>query len=197
LKWILLILSSCLLSEQSWAQPDALSCDHLIDRLKVQLYAGQVSLSWLGTSALPEGAYFSIERSADGKPFESIGSVKLLAKSVAYQFTDQQPLGGNSLYRIHYRDPYLTCSTAPEPVFVPSSVGCKFYPNPVQNNLLIKTDQAGRVELYDAAGQLRLTSPVLAGANAVDVSSLPKGKYLIHVISVERNRIFSDFLVKQ
>jgi hypothetical protein len=197
LKWILLILSICLLSEQSSAQPDAHGCDHLIDRLKVQLYTGQVSLSWLGTSALPEGAYFSIERSADGKSFESIGGVKLLAKSATYQFTDQQPLGGNSLYRIQYRDPYLTCSTTPESVFVPSSLGCKFYPNPVQNNLLIKTDQAGRMELYDAAGLLRLSASLNTGANAVDVSTLPKGKYLIRVISVERNRIFSDFLVKQ
>lgn len=66
----------------------------------------QVLLNWQ-TAQEPEGAYFNIQRSADGINWQTIGSVNALGGSAGagnYLFTDQQPLLGMNYYRLQLTD---------------------------------------------------------------------------------------------
>lgn len=179
------------------AQSTSVDCDHMITQFQFQTNRGALELQWSSASALPSDAYFTIERSADGNRFETIGSIKLLVKKAQYQFSDLQPLPGPSYYRIQYRDPYLQCASAPLSVQLPGQVTCKLYPNPVHNNLLVQSLLPGSLELYDALGNACIRNPIQAGGNAVDMSLVRPGTYLVIVFSVEKKRIFSAYILKQ
>ncbi|MFA6059856.1 MAG: T9SS type A sorting domain-containing protein [Taibaiella sp.] len=129
---------------------------------------------------------FKIERSADGKTFEPIGSVKATGNSTAsgrqYTYTDRVPLVGHNYYRLRMedKDGTYTYSTIATANF--SSVGILLYPNPFKDKLIIDvTDlqSTGAVTLVNIGG-VKVLSQVLTfekGNQVLDVSSLPTGIY--------------------
>jgi hypothetical protein len=86
--------------------------------------------------------YFSVERSADGVNYTSIGSVKGAGNSTTvnyYNFTDESPLNGNNYYRLKQKDfdGTFTNSEA-EFVFMEVKNNYVFFPNPSQGKLHIQ-----------------------------------------------------------
>ena len=53
------------------------------------------------------------------------------------------------------------------------------YPNPVQNELLIRPKQDGTIEIKDVHGRLVLHSEIYSGQNKMDVSHLLSGVYFV------------------
>ena len=75
-------------------------------------------------------------------------------------------------------------------------VDFKFYPNPTDKLLIIRTGHAIDVQILDASGASRLTRQIQAGIQIINVSSLEKGNYVLKVADRESNRVVSEQLVK-
>jgi hypothetical protein len=53
------------------------------------------------------------------------------------------------------------------------------YPNPAGHQLMVRTNAAGRVTLFNLSGQLFLEQNVTVGESTLDVKDLPRGMYLL------------------
>ena len=75
----------------------------LLTRLNAQVIKDQVELRWNGSD---KDNYFTLERSADGRNFETIAKINAQGRSnnSDYAFTDHQPISGSSIYRLTVTD---------------------------------------------------------------------------------------------
>jgi len=155
----------------------------------------KIILSWIVKGALPE--FFAIERSDNGKNFEVVTVLNNLAHQNIFQWTDDVPRKGRSFYRLRYsfsNGDSLYSKTLP--VVIAGYTAFKFYPNPVDHVLIIRTDAPLDVMITDANGRLRLTESRVQGLHTINVSSLEKGVYLIRVINRLTNVMSQEKLVK-
>jgi hypothetical protein len=147
------------------------------------------NLTWR-TESEKDNSHFDIERSTDGKTFQSIGQVKGNNKPSSYQFVDNQPFA-TSYYRLRQID-FDGTETYSKVVSVElkgKGKGLKVYPTLVSNGILtVDTDGTSRENRE--GGQLRdfsvmnlLGQQVLVGKTTtqIDVSSLAKGTYMLKV----------------
>ena len=133
---------------------------------------------------------FSIERSADGIQFSTIGTVEAVVDesgSESYSFVDNSPLFGMSYYRIAMTNGVGEVSySAIVPVeFGSSSRQITLYPVPATDVLHISApgvSGVGTIELFSVAGQLLANYQVstLDGAS-LPVSGLSTGTYFVRI----------------
>jgi hypothetical protein len=141
----------------------------------------KVLLQWAIQSAVASD-YFSIERNVDGKNFETIGVIKSHPASNNYEFTDEIPTRGNSLYRIRMTDKKgESVYSDSSPINIPGSSFISFYPNPMDNVLIIRCAFAAELAITDALGKARVTRTIGVGPTVIDVSTLEKGVYLLRI----------------
>ncbi len=142
---------------------------------------GIVNLQWL-TASEENNKAFEVERSADGKTFEHIGTVKGNGNSsqpIRYSYADKNPLDGTVYYRLKQLD--FDGEFAYSKVIAVSALGIaadmqlQVYPNPFANDLNItitahkngnaslqlldmqgKTIHTGNVELHPGLNELTL-----------------------------------------
>ena len=126
--------------------------------------------------------YFSIERNVDGKNYETIGVIRSADQALKYEFTDEIPNRGNSLYRIRYAHKsgsvYFSDSIL---VDIPGSTLISFYPNPVDNVLIIRSAFPADILITDGVGKARISRGIGVGPSIIDVSTLEKGVYLLRI----------------
>lgn len=151
-----------------------------------------VELSW-ATASETNNDYFSLERSADGRNFETITEVNGAGDATTllnYSFTDRQPLSGENYYRLKQTDFDGAYEYVGDIVLVkmPLANEIKIFPNPiagevVQVNIATETDQLTQLEIYSINGQLMQIRQVglYAGSQSVEInaSDLPRGVYLL------------------
>jgi hypothetical protein len=155
----------------------------------------KIILSWMVKGALPE--FFAIERSDNGKNFEVVSVLNNLGRQNIFQWTDDVPRKGRSFYRLRYsfaNGDSLYSKTLP--VVIAGYTAFKFYPNPVDHVLIIRTDAPLDVMITDANGRLRINESRVQGLHTINVSSLEKGVYLMRVINRLTNVISQEKLVK-
>jgi len=139
---------------------------------------------WLQWAVQPGLAsdYFTIERNIDGKNFETIAVIRSLQASNRYEFTDEMPTRGMSAYRIRLTnkngDSFYSDSSS---VNIPGSTLVNFYPNPMDNVLIIRSAFAADILITDAMGKNRVTRSIGVGPSVIDVSTLEKGVYLLRI----------------
>ena len=132
---------------------------------------------------------FEVERSGNGKIWAVIGSVKSQGESkttVDYDFTDNQPLHGENLYRLKMID---RAADGANGSFAYSRVrtvrfeGLQLataYPNPAVDKLLFNNPSSiAKVRLIDQAGKTILEA--LSPVEGLRVGHLPGGLYVIEV----------------
>ena len=155
----------------------------------------KIILSWIVTGRLP--SYFAIERSDNGKSYEVVSVLSNLNAQSVFQWTDDVPRKGKSFYRIRYSykqgDSLYSKAI---PVSIDGYVAFKFYPNPVDHVLIIRTDAPLDVMITDANGRLRLSASRVQGLHTINVSDLEKGVYLIRFINKLTNIMSQEKLVK-
>ena len=158
--------------------------------------AGKVWLQWDVDHAV-EGDYFIIERTGDGEHYETIGALRKEGNIDHYELMDIAPPNGTDLYRIRYtaQDGGLVYSKSLQ-VSLSGLVDFKFYPNPVDKLLIIRTAHVVDIQMMDAFGIVRLTKHLTAGIQVINISSLEKGTYVLRVADKESNRIISSQLLK-
>jgi len=147
--------------------------------------------------SITEGDYFIIERATDGNHFETIGAIRREGYSDHYESTDGAPPNGTDLYRIKYTGPdgHAVYSKA-MPVSLSGAVDFKFYPNPADKLLIIRTEHPVDIQVIDAIGSIRLAKRLQPGIQVINISSLEKGVYVLRVADKESNRIVSNQLLK-
>ncbi|MBC6492017.1 T9SS type A sorting domain-containing protein [Flavihumibacter stibioxidans] len=156
---------------------------------------GKVMLSWT-TGHAYKGGYFNVERSVypDG-PFEVVAVLR--QDSAGGRFVDELPLRGKSHYRLKWvhADGTSYFSRLAATSFS-GDMTCRFYPNPVDNMLIVRSEQALDLVLTDQNGKTRLNLKLTAGLQTVDVSNLEKGMYIITITQMETGRVMTEKLLK-
>jgi hypothetical protein len=156
----------------------------------------RVILSWkVNDSIIPE--FFSVERSVNGKDFDIIAIIKISRSVQKFEYTDESPVKGRSIYRIRcaWKEGAQVYS-APVTVQLTGEASFKFYPNPVDNILIIRSDAPLEVQISDASGKTRFVFSKVHGLQTFNVSTLEKGIYLMRVTNRLTNVISQDKLIK-
>ncbi len=163
-----------------------------------------ILLAWQ-TAGEVNASHFEIERSTDGKNFETIGSVAARGESngpKSYFFTDLidsgQLIADNkkTLSTVNYqlsiryyrlkildRDHSFAYSRIEAVHFGQAGVPAALvYPNPARDKVYVwlSGDEKGQIEIYDLLGR-QVRSVAATGRTEVDVSVLPSGVYLLHI----------------
>jgi len=126
--------------------------------------------------------YFTIEKSVEGKIYESIGVLKSVDGVLKYEFSDEFPSRGQAYYRVRYlnktgAEMYSQSST----IILPGASAFKFYPNPADKLLIIRADYQVDLQVVDGFGKVRINKNLAAGPQVIDVSFLEKGVYVLRI----------------
>ncbi|MEO7309585.1 MAG: DNRLRE domain-containing protein [Chitinophagaceae bacterium] len=160
--------------------------------------AGTIALSWTTASEM-HTSHFELERSADGRVFEKIGTVHATGNSnslLHYSFIDINPIKGLGYYRMKMvdTDGKWVYSTVRLVSFDGAIKGLIVYPNPADSHisLAFNTVSAGAVtvNIFDMQGKQVITKNVARGSNPdINISSLVRGIYSVQVAGGEGNTV--------
>jgi len=208
--WLLVLVLCCCLTVRSQQTGEATSSSDdssklittrengavFINFTGVVRESGKVWLQWDVDSA-EDGDYFVIQRSTDGVTFETIGALRKTENNNHYELTDMAPPNGTDLYRVKYtgQDGKFLYSKQVQ-LSLSGDVEFKFYPNPVDKLLIIRTEHTVDIQIVDAVGSVRLNKRLQPGIQVVNASSLERGIYILRVVDKESNRIVSNQLLK-
>ena len=149
-----------------------------------------VSVTWT-TATEANNSYFAIERSANGKDFQTIGTVRgagMSATEKNYQFTDATPLRGINYYRLKQMD-FDGRSEYSEIKAVKMSSGglVSLRPTEASEQLVITLQEAqiGNSELaiFDQLGRVIYRTNIAEGSleALVNVGNFNAGAYFVRV----------------
>ena len=156
----------------------------------------KVLLSWKVTNNSID--FFSIERSCNGKEFETLAVLKQVTGQLKMNWIDEQPAKGKNQYRIvcstlEGKKSYSGVITAQ----VNGNISFRFYPNPVDDVLIVRSEQAIDITVIDEYGKVRITENQLQGLQMINVSTLEKGVYILRVYNQQLNLQSQEKLVKK
>ncbi len=146
-----------------------------------------IDLFW-STASEKQNSHFDIQRSANGRDWTTIGTVKgngTTAAKNTYKFNDNAPLSRLNYYRLKQVDfdGKFDYSPTVSVNILTSGKGLTIYPNPVSDKLNVVSnslDREGSVQVFDMKGSLVKTTLLIG--NSLDVSDLPIGLYQMRLI---------------
>lgn len=141
--------------------------------------------------------FASVERSAGGREFEVVAVLKRSELRSDNEWTDDAPAKGRSMYRIRFTgkngQPLYSKAV---PAMLAGDISLKFYPNPVDNILIIRSESILDVQIVDAVGKQRISQSRLQGLQTINVSSLEKGIYFLRINNRSTGIITQEKLLK-
>lgn len=162
------------------------------------------------TSAELSNQYFDVERSADGKTFESIGRVDGQGTSLIrhdYELNDPSPLNGISYYRLKQVDFDGTSTYSPieslnNAQVVLTADDVNVFPNPATTeiNVAVQMKKEGdqQIEIVDLAGRMvySQTQSFYEGQNQfkLPLDNLPPGFYFVKFGAEGQTPVLKKFL---
>lgn len=153
-------------------------------------------LRWRADSSLSNETFYAVERSSNGIDFSPVGLSKY-SNGGWFEFTDDAPPRGKLHYRVKMTNGNRSFySTALEATPV-SDISLRFYPNPVDKVLIVKTEMGVDVQISDNYGKALIAERIPAGIKVIDVAALEPGIYVITLVQKDSNRIISEKLVKK
>ena len=154
----------------------------------------KVQLQWKVTNpALVD--FFAIERSENGRDFEMIQVAKTLPNNY-FELMDDSPLPGRSFYRIRTSVKGKPVYSITLIVYMGADMPYKFYPNPTDNIVIVRSDIPLDVQIVDASGSVRINQPKVHGLQTINVSALEKGIYMIRFTNKVSNTVTTEKLFK-
>jgi hypothetical protein len=139
-----------------------------------------------------------VEKSNDAQHFEILSAMDASAGSdSSYSLVDNAVGNGSVYYRIR-----ITGKDGQErysKTVNMRSVGLtelRFYPNPVDKLLIIRSPHPLSVQVTDGYGAVWFTQEVDAGMQIINVSVLQKGNYILKATDKSTNTVISEQLVK-
>jgi hypothetical protein len=149
-----------------------------------------VKLNW-ATEQEINSSHFIIERSDDGRSWNSIATVTAAGNSsnhLEYTAYDNLPLNGTSYYRIKQvdKDGRLQVSVV-RPVNFDKGYSITVAPNPAKDFITITLDRinnaASNFQLFDVAGNLVFTQKTNLSKLNINTSAFARGLYFIKIIN--------------
>lgn len=146
----------------------------------------EVCLEWI-TGTEIDNDFFEIERSINGKEWDSLGKIEGAGNSTdlrAYNFVDDVPVKGISYYRLKQTDFDGAYSYSNiERIEWTLLMDFGFYPNPVKNQLIITGENVVmyNLRLHQIDGKMIPVIPINQGLNQlkINLENLPKGIYFV------------------
>lgn len=157
-----------------------------------------VLLQWV-TAAELNSATFTAERSADGRTFHDVATVRAAGTKqgrTAYAVTDEQPLPGASYYRLRQTDADGTTAYSIVRAVRLGNLGSQsldVYPAPPEHQWVVSstlpaealTDGTATVQVYDALGRAQgaasIPDAVQPGRWLLDLNALAPGVYIVRL----------------
>ena len=143
-----------------------------------------VVLAW-ATAGEGNSARFEVQRSADGKAFQRIGTVAAAGNSTSartYNYLDTAAPAGTSYYRLRQVDRDGTAAYSPVRTVARGSAGLTVCPNPAPGGAALLTGALPRqtVQVLDALGRVAATVTADTTGTAA-LGGLAPGLYLVQV----------------
>ncbi|MBO9640573.1 MAG: T9SS type A sorting domain-containing protein [Siphonobacter aquaeclarae] len=146
----------------------------------------RVALSWQTAKEI-NSDYFDIQRSADGRSWNKIGSVAAAGESSTtrnYTFSDGNPVEGTGYYRLLMADRDKTAKYSPvRSVVLEGRTELSLYPNPATQLITLKAgnwEEVASVQMVSAQGR-----PVYRSegnpSRTITVDTLPAGLYIVQI----------------
>jgi hypothetical protein len=156
----------------------------------------KVIINWTNSSQVsPE--FVIVERSSAGGDFEMVAVLKQPGQGASFEWMDDAPAKGRNLYRIRFDSedglPYYSKIVS---ALIVGDISFRFYPNPVDNILILRSEGALDVQVLDAAGKVRVNQSRVQGIQTINVSSLEKGIYYLRINNRSTGVITQEKLLK-
>jgi hypothetical protein len=142
-------------------------------------------------------AFAVIERSSGGRNFEVVAVLKQSDIKDTNEWIDDAPPKGRSLYRVKFsgKDVQPAYSRSAEAT-IAGDISFRFYPNPVDNILIIRSEGILDVQIIDAVGKQRIGINNLQGLQTLNVTTLEKGIYFLRINNHTTGLITQEKLLK-
>jgi len=169
----------------------------IITGLSVNIFENaKVILNW----KQPEDTsltFATIERSSGGRDFEVVAVLKQSEIKPDNEWIDDAPAKGRSLYRVRFsgKSGQAMFSKAAE-ALIAGDISFRFYPNPVDNILIIRSEALLDVQVIDAIGKQRVSINNLQGLQTINVTALEKGIYFLRINNHTTGLITQEKLLK-
>jgi hypothetical protein len=203
----ILILCMCLSACFAWAQGESTkippagftaadSSLFITDLSSVVRDNSKVAINWKNSNQFsPE--FVVVERSSGGGDFEMVAVLKQPGQGASFEWTDDAPAKGRNLYRIRFDgedgQPYYSKIVS---ALIAGDISFRFYPNPVDNILIIRSEAALDVQVMDGTGKVRVSQNRLQGIQTINVSSLEKGIYYLRINNRSTGVVTQEKLLK-
>lgn len=156
----------------------------------------KVVLNW----KQPEDTTFKfavIERSSGGRDFEVIAALKQSDIKPENEWVDDAPARGRSLYRVRFsgKDGQPLFSKVVS-ALIAGDISFRFYPNPVDNILIVRSESVLDLQIVDAVGKQRVSLSNLQGLQTINVTSLEKGIYFLRINNHSTGLLTQEKLLK-
>ncbi len=163
----------------------------LLDFTAEKTANNQVLLRWR-TASEKNNAYFSMQRSRDGRIWHEIGQLKgdgTTEKVRDYSFLDERPFEGINYYRFQQfdSDGQFAFSPVRSVQIEKKNIVISLYPNPAQDVVYVKldgaTDKSYHLKVFNALGQqvpLEIPGMIAAQTYEVFVNSWFSGLYIFN-----------------
>jgi hypothetical protein len=126
-----------------------------------------------------------LERSADGRNFTYLATIKAKGEASNYSYVDISPVTGVNYYRLKMIDAAGAVATS-KVVTATVKQGAftvEAYPNPVSEQLTVQvyggSDQNATVSITDVTGKVMKVVSVVNGKAEVNMNGLASGVYLV------------------
>ncbi|OQP67361.1 hypothetical protein A3860_03140 [Niastella vici] len=138
-----------------------------------------------------------IERSTGGRNFEVVAVLKQSEIKPENEWIDEAPPKGRSLYRVRFsgKEVQPAYSKAVE-TLIAGDISFRFYPNPVDNILIIRSEAVLDIQVVDAVGKQRIGINNLQGLQTLNVSGLEKGIYFLRINNHTTGLLTQEKLLK-
>ena len=138
-----------------------------------------------------------IERSSGGRNFEVVAVLKQSEIKPVNEWIDDAPPRGRSMYRVKFsgKEGQPAYSKSVEAT-IAGDISFRFYPNPVDNILIIRSEALLDVQISDAVGKQRVAINNLQGLQTINVTALEKGIYFLRINNHTTGLITQEKLLK-
>jgi type IX secretion system substrate protein len=148
----------------------------------------------------PEDTTFKfavIERSSGGRDFEVVAALKQSDIKPENEWVDEAPARGRSLYRVRFsgKDGQPLYSKVVS-ALIAGDISFRFYPNPVDNILIVRSESVLDLQIVDAVGKQRVSLSNLQGLQTINVTSLEKGIYFLRINNHSTGLLTQEKLLK-
>jgi hypothetical protein len=156
----------------------------------------KVILNWRMVNSTA-AEFVAVERSCNGRDFETVAVLKQSANGIWYEWIDDAPAKGRNLYRIRFAGKQgATQYSKTVPAIIAGDISFRFYPNPVDNILIIRSEFPLDIQIMDGNGKVRITQNKLQGLQTLHVASLEKGMYLLRINNLTTGVVSLERLIK-